>query len=271
MAIPKDDKLKVLLKMWPHGVVLSTNLLIQELGYSKGLLQQYCRSGWLRKVGVGAYSKPETDRSGKLIELNWRGGLYGLQSLVKSDSKFPEPPIHIAARSALEISGYAHFLSQSNQETIYIFVTPKFHVPKWFKNFDWRAKVIIHAPKLFKKALPNTISQKDWGSFSSPISCPERAILELLELCPKFESLDHAKKIMESLATLRPKITQELLVNCTSIKAKRLFLALADQCNHEWLKEIDLKKIDLGQGPRVLEPGHGYHTKFNISVPKAEG
>lgn len=94
--------------------------------------------------------------------------------------------------------------------------------------------------------------------------------MELLELCPQEESLEHAKLVMESLATLRPKIVSELLGQCTSIKVKRLFLALADLCNHEWLKEIDAEKIDLGSGSRILAPGQGFHPKYQISVPRGE-
>ncbi len=93
-------------------------------------------------------------------------------------------------------------------------------------------------------------------------------MMEFLELCPQEESLDHAKLLMENMAGTRPQVAFELLEACTSIKVKRLFLALADVCHHDWLNKIDVEKIDLGVGSRVLEPGHGFHPKFKISVPK---
>jgi hypothetical protein len=181
------------------------------------------------------------------------------------------PPVLVAARTALELSGYAHFLNLSGKETVWLFVEPGYRVPTWFKNYKWEAKIKLHAPKLFSKPLPDTVTDKNWGPFNTKISCPERAIMEFLELCPQEESLEHAKLVMEGLATLRPKVAFELLEHCTSIKVKRLFLALADVCNHEWLKELNVKKIDLGSGKRILEADKGYHPEYQISIPRPEG
>jgi len=75
---------------------------------------------------------------------------------------------------------------------------------------------------------------------------------------------------MENLTTLRPKLVLALLHECTSIKVKRLFLALADLCNHQWLSEINIKAIDLGHGKRILEPNQGFHSKYQISIPHQE-
>ncbi len=264
----KNYKLINLMKFWPQGVVLTSEWLIHEKGYSKGLLQQYSRSGWVRLVGKGAYRRVELDKNGKPIPLHWRGGVYALQGIDLINPAPGFPKVLVAARTALELAGYAHFLNLSGKETVWLFTDPKYRIPTWFKNYKWGAKIKIYSPKLFSRQLPKTISIKDWGPFVTQISCPERAMMELLELCPKEESLEHAKLVMESLATLRPKIVLLLLQNCTSIKVKRLFLALADLCGHEWLKEIDTNKLDLGAGSRILEPGQGFHKKYQISIPK---
>ncbi len=269
MAILKSDKLISLMSSWPDGAVLTSEWLAAN-GYSKSLLQQYRRSGWVVQVGKGAYQRGKFEGKGlpqqNVMSLNWQGGVYALQAL-SLDGKIH---VHVAARSALELSGYAHFLGLSGKERVWLFIEPKYHVPAWLKNYQWHGspELKIYSSSLFPVLDLGTLSDKNWGSFNTKISCPERAMMELLELCPQHESLEHAKLVMENLATLRPKIVSRLLKSCDSIKVKRLFLALADLCNHDWLKEIDTGSIDLGVGPRILEPGHGFHAKFEISIPK---
>jgi len=243
------------------------------MGYSKGLLQQYNRSGWIRLIGKGAYARAETDSTGIPLknhkDLGWQGGLYALQALNLNRAE-KTAGIHVAARTALELEGYAHYLSQSEKQTVWLFSEPGYRVPTWFRKHDWGATVKLYSPKLFSKPHPDSYSKKDWGSFVSIISSPERAIMELLELCPKYESLDHAKLVMENLAGLRSKLVSQLLQNCTSIKVKRLFLALSDMCGHAWLQDADLKNVELGSGKRILESGRALHPKYQVSVPKEE-
>jgi hypothetical protein len=262
------------MQAWPQGAVLTSEWLIHEMGYSKGLLQQYRRSGWIELIGKGAYRRSQLNEKGlplqNLTPLSWPGGVYALQALTL-EPKQSVPPAHVAARTALELGGYAHFLKLSGKETVWLFARPGYRVPTWFRKYKWDAKVRIYSPKLFSKPLPETLSQKNWGAFVTLIACPERAMMELLELCPKYESLDHAKLVMESLATLRPKVVADLLHACTSVKVKRLFLALADLCGHAWLADIETKKLNLGAGKRILEPDRAYHAKYQISVPRVEG
>jgi len=263
ITMHKDDKIMSLMRSWPPGAVFTSEWLIHEKGYSRGLLQQYRKSGWIQLVGKGAYRRVEFDENGKLIPLHWSGGVYALQALSKSGMQ-----VHVAARTALELKGMSHYLNLSGKETVWLFTKTGYRVPTWFKNFDWGAKIKLHSTKLFSKSLPDTFSTKDWGAFVSRTSCPERAMMEALELCPQGESLGHAKQLMENMAGIRPQVAMQLLEACTSIKVKRLFLALADVCNHDWLNKINIDKIDLGVGDRVLESGQGFHSKFKISVPK---
>lgn len=260
-----ESKIISLMRSWPQGAVLTSHWLMSE-GYSKSLLQQYVRSGWIELVGKGAYRRVETDKTGHKTALEWQGGVYALQALDAEQGS----SVLVAARTALQLGGYNHYINLSNKQKVWIFTPSSYHTPTWFKKYQWNAQVKVYSSKLFTEAMPSTISLKDWGAFKTCFSCPERAMMEVLELCPKYESLDHAKLLMESLATLRPKIITELLQKCSSIKVKRLFLALADICHHQWVDEIDLKKIDLGSGKRILEPGYGLHPKYQISVPKVQ-
>jgi hypothetical protein len=106
------------------------------------------------------------------------------------------------------------------------------------------------------------------GSISLQISSPERAILECLHLTPINFDLVECYQVFEGLSNLRPKLLQELLEICTSIKVKRLFLFMADKAKHQWLPFVDQTKIELGKGDRILVKGGVYISKHRISIPK---
>jgi hypothetical protein len=59
------------------------------------------------------------------------------------------------------------------------------------------------------------------------------------------------------LVNLRPGLVMSLLKACASVKVKRLFLALAERHQHQWLRHLNLNKVDLGKGKRMLAPGGG--------------
>lgn len=74
---------------------------------------------------------------------------------------------------------------------------------------------------------------------------------------------------MQGLAGLRPDPVGRLLQRCRSVKAKRLFLALAERHQHAWLARVPLDGVDLGTGKRVLAPGGRLHPKYLITLPEA--
>jgi len=103
--------------------------------------------------------------------------------------------------------------------------------------------------------------------FSVRISAPERAILELLYLVPNKAGFAEAQLIMENLVSLRPTVVQALLQSCRSIKVKRLFMYFADKHGHQWVSEIDMSKVNLGKGKRLIVPNGKLDHKYQITVP----
>jgi hypothetical protein len=61
---------------------------------------------------------------------------------------------------------------------------------------------------------------------------------------------------------------QKLLIDCKSVKVKRLFLFFADRHQHAWLKHLDKSAIDLGAGKRMLARGGKLDPHCMITVPK---
>lgn len=74
---------------------------------------------------------------------------------------------------------------------------------------------------------------------------------------------------MQGLVNVRPARVMSLLMACASVKVKRLFLALAERHQHQWLAHLDLSKVDLGKGKgkRMLLPGGKQHPKYLITLP----
>ena len=63
---------------------------------------------------------------------------------------------------------------------------------------------------------------------------------------------------------------QALLEQCASVKVKRLFMVLAERCQHTWVKKLDLSKVDFGKGKRMLVSGGRFDSKYDITVPDTE-
>jgi hypothetical protein len=118
--------------------------------------------------------------------------------------------------------------------------------------------------------LPEDLVASPWGQWGWRIilSSPERAVLEMLDELPDHESFDQADKIMEGLANLSTQRVEKLLVECHSVKVKRLFFFFADRHQHAWLKRIDKGSIDLGKGKRLLVRGGALNHAYQITVPK---
>ena len=100
------------------------------------------------------------------------------------------------------------------------------------------------------------------------VSSPERAILECLNLPEASSSLLDIYYIMESMTTLRPKLVQTLLENCTSQKVKRLFLYMAEKSGHSWYKALKLENVNLGTSRFMITPTGKYINKYNMTISK---
>lgn len=72
---------------------------------------------------------------------------------------------------------------------------------------------------------------------------------------------------MEGLTTLSPRRLQKLLEDCRSVKVKRLLFYFAERHHHAWLKKLERKSIDLGEGKRMLVKGGKLDKTYQITVP----
>jgi hypothetical protein len=179
-------------------------------------------------------------------------------------------PVHVGGKTALEMQGYAHYLPLGNGAVVALFGTPGTRLPAWFQQYDWGVELRYITTRLFDNAMNTGLTQKDLGSYAVTISTPERAIMEVMYGIPRDASFEEAVLLMEGLTTLRPRMLQVLLKQCHSVKVKRLFMYLAEDCNHAWVKKLDVSKVDFGRGKRMLVKGGRFNSKYNITVPLTE-
>lgn len=251
MTLHNKTKINQLLQSWPKGTVASAHWLEQE-GVSRQLLNHYQKSNWIEAIGNGAFK-----RSGDMVD--WKGGLYAIQNHTKL-------PIHAGGLTAIILQGSGHYIRYKENIQLFGNSNTKSPLPTWFRNYTWEDNVCLYRTKL----LPDELSLKKYDdkNFSITISSLERAMLECLYLAPNHIDLVECYHIMEGLAGLHPETVQELLTKCTSIKAKRLFLYMANKANHAWLEYIDLKHINLGKGKRSIVTQGFYDKKHQITLPK---
>ena len=105
------------------------------------------------------------------------------------------------------------------------------------------------------------------GTDAFVCSTPERAMLEFCDGIAGATLVYEADALMQAMTTLRPQRVSLLLRYCRSIKAKRVFLALAERHRHAWLSHVSLDGVDLGRGKRALVPGGRLHPTYQITLP----
>jgi hypothetical protein len=195
--------------------------------------------------------------------IHWTGGLYAMQAQLGL-------PIHVGGKTALEMQGYAHYLPLGKGAVVTLFGTPGTRLPAWFQQYDWGVELRYITTRLFDDAMDAGVTQKDLGTYAVTISTPERAIMEVLYGISRDESFAEATLLMAGLTTLRPRMLQGLLEQCRSVKVKRLFMVLAEDCHHACVKKLDVSQIDFGKGKRMLVKGGRLNAKYNITVPITE-
>lgn len=258
MTERNSKKLNQLERTLPEGL-LADAAWMEKHGYSTSLRSQYVAAGWLEQPVRGTYKRP-------LGLLSWQRVVVSLQNLLHYD-------LAVGGRTALDLQGLTHYLSQSGPATIHLYGTRP--PPGWLTKLPLRETFRFHrASALFTSV---TFEDSDQGGTVRPlreeerpllISTPERAFLELLGELPGRESFHNVDMIAEGLRHLSPRRLNRLLADCRSVKVKRLFFWYADRHSPPWLSAIDKDAVDLGSGKRMLVKGGRLDPHYLITVPE---
>jgi hypothetical protein len=235
----------------PDGQVVNRAWL-QARGFDRSRVDFYLLSHKLVRVGRGAYRRPGP-------QLKWEHFVYSLQELGLD--------LHVGGRSALDIVGYAHYLNMSGVKRIELYTTHP--LPAWLKSIEG-IEFEYHKMLCFDYLDANTFTSRAFGhwDWQLRLSSIELALMELLCDLKNEADFSVADKYFESATSLRPKLVNAVLRQCTQIKAKRLFLWFAKRHNHPWVHELDLNNIDLGSGKRVIVKGGTLDKEYQITVPR---
>jgi hypothetical protein len=257
MGEQNQGKLNWLQLNLPEALLVDAAWL-QRQGYSSSLRAKYTSNGWLDQVARGVYRRSYGDKE----VVRWQYAVVSLQMLLGLS-------FSVGGRTALELQGFAHYLSVNTRE-VHLYGAGK--PPGWTSKLKLDARLVFHnSARLFPHTtLRGGLLRQTWGHRDWPLilSSPERAILELLDEVPNSETFHQADMLMEGLRTLSPKRLQKLLVECRSVKVKRLFLWFAERHKQPWLKGIRRKEIDFGKGKRMLVRGGKLDPTYNITVPE---
>ena len=263
----RTPRLKPLLDKVPPGFMVDTPWLRGQ-GIDPKSIHDYVARGWLKRVIRGVYRRPLPEGVHGADEMSWEISLLSLQWIMKY-------AVHLGGESALDMTGYAHYLSLGGRSRVQFYG----EVPSWLKRLPMQTEIVVRRRTLFGddpvgidddglKARSSGPSVEVWR-WPIIASSPERAILEALDELPHRASFENLDKIFEGLVSLRPKQLMAVLTACRSVKVRRLFLVFADKHEHGWRKYLDTSTIDLGSGPRALVEGGKLHPTYRIYVPEA--
>lgn len=233
-------------------------------GYSTSLVARYVRSGWLSMLARGAYSLPRSKPT-------WDGVVHTLQ---QSEGL----RLHVGGRFALGWHGHEHYLRLGAAQVVGLYGADR--IPLWASRLQMEEQWLacgrgpFDPPKYsFGEATIEELyalgleRQADSSTDEVVMATVERAILELCDDKPSAALVYEVDAIMQGLSGLRPDLVSLLLRECGSVKAKRLFLALAERHEHAWLDRLALEGLDLGRGKRALVAGGRLHSKYLITLP----
>lgn len=267
-----ENKLNWLQRALPEGLLVDASWL-EEHGYYGSLRKKYVDGGWLEQPARSVYRRPRGS-------LSWEQVVISLQTLLSL-------PVSVGGRTALDIQGYAHYVSRQ-LEIIHLYTETR--LPSWLSKLPAGARFTVHnrsrlLPTVAQKTdlplhaeiletsdapLPGALRVIRWGQWKWPLvlSTPERAILEMIDELPRHETFHNVDMTMEGLVDLSPRRMQELLEKTKSVKVKRLFFFFADRHQHRWLKHIAREKIDFGKGKRMIVKGGTFDSAYQITVPR---
>lgn len=239
---------------------------LRARGYSNSLVARYVSSGWLVSPARGAYMR--------------RGGHLQWDGVVRSLQAGEGMPLHVGGRFALTLQGHEHYLRLGDAGTITLYGPER--LPGWVgklplqERFAFLGKGPFDLPPVSfavemseSELAEQGLARHQGGAGADALVCstPERAMLELCDGVSDAALVYEADALMQAMTTLRPQRVGLMLRHCGSIKAKRLFLALAERHRHAWLAHVPLEGVDLGRGKRALVPGGRLHPTYQITLP----
>lgn len=264
MSNQNESKLNRLLAGLGDTDVVSSRWL-RAHGYSSSLVVRYVDSGWLVSPARGVYMR--------------KGGSLRWEGVVRTLQRKEGLSAHVGGRFALAWQGHEHYLRLGEAAVVTLYGPDR--MPGWVRKLplvervEYCGKGPFDLPALSfidetpDQALLDQGLERREAAPGGMLVCatPERAMLELCDEASDPSGVYELDALMQGMATLRPQRLERLLSHCRSIKAKRLFLALAERHGHAWFSHLSLDGVDLGSGKRSLVSGGRLHPRYQLTLP----
>lgn len=225
---------------------------MEQQGITRSEQADMVKRGWLKRIANGVYC--------------FDGFEPTIYSVLFCYYKLLEKQFVIGASTALGLRGFAHY-GYIGDEPMFLYEPNSEHIPNWIKDSNLINNLHVFSTNLFSGSNIGIDTMTVEG-YEVHYSSPERAILECIQLAPKYFSLMDLYYIMEMLTTLRPNLVQQLLELSTSVKTNRLFLYFAEKAQLPWAKQIKNANIHLGKGKRAFATPGVYIEKYEITIPQ---
>lgn len=290
MTLQKGHHLNHLLQRLPPGLLVDSEWL-QKQGLSRSRIHDYVERGWLERLRPRVYRRPAavTQRDLSSSATPKSAGRSSSRSVswelaVVSAQALAERPFHVGGPTALDLLGLSHFLDLGRKSRVWLYDARR-TAPSWLMKLPLDVELTLKRRPLFRNdglGLEWRRLELGTGRVGGPVEEPlrvelwdhflrmsgaERAAFEMLEEVGTTVGFHSADRLFEGLANLRPTVLTQLLKQCTSVKAKRLFFFFADRHDHAWARRLDPDRFDLGHGKRQIAKGGRLHPKYAITVP----
>lgn len=230
---------------------------------------------WLLKQGMTRHSLDNALKSGKLVALARgvvaRPGVsVGWQGTIASLDKMLPEAVYLGGISALNQSGFGHFVSFTEQVHLYSAASQ----PSWLAKLPLTVELVWHTNSRIwdQRALADAGTLQEQATDAGwpwRLAAPEQAFLELLAGVPNQVSFELADNLMQGLSSLSPRRLDALLRACNHIQVKRLFFFFADRYHYPWRKHLQADDYDLGAGKRSIVSGGKLNKTYLITVPES--
>lgn len=279
MTLQNARHLNQLLQRLPPGLLVDSQWL-REQGLSRSRIHDYVERGWLERLRPRVYRRPAAATpmaAERSSSVTWELAVVSAQALA-------EKPFHVGGPTALDLLGFSHFLDLGRKSRVWLY-DARHTAPSWLMKLSLDVELMVKARLLFLSddlglewrrldlgtgRVGGPVEQPErvepWDQFLR-MSGAERAVLEMLDEVGTTVGFHSADRLFEGLANLRPTLLTELLKECKSVKAKRLFFFFADRHDHAWAGRLDSDQFDLGRGKRQIVKGGRLHPKYEITVP----
>lgn len=202
----------------PRGAPLDTATL-QGHGISSALAHDYVKSGWLKRLGRGVFmfAGDELERDPTLRFLERK-----------------VPGIHVASKTALAWHGFRQ--NVAHQEKLILWGDRRSSLPDWFLE---RFPARFSTARIFDEELSTAhgLAPLLESPNGPKVSCPERALLEMLSEVDVHQPVEEARGIMESVRQLRSRQLATFLDHCRMTKAIRLCVVWAEELELPWAEK----------------------------------